>query len=319
MALKLTMTCALYDRSQPLIDGRVKPRDIDLTIHVNSDDRSRQRDAREGKFDVAEFFTGIYIADLEQKMLGFTAIPIFVKRMFRHSYVYVNKRGPGIGSPKDLNGKRVGVQTWFTTTALWARGILEEEYGVDLKSITWVANWHEKLGQWQAPPWLKLEIAPQGAKLHDLLIAGQIDAGITTETWAPFGHPDIDFLLPNYAEEERSYFKKTGFFPIQHTLLIKTEVLEKHPWVAMSLFDAWQDSKLECYRWLERQRVHMTGLWFRALWEEERGIAGPDPYPWGFKKSHAEVDKMLGYALRQGLVSRRFKPEDMFHPSTLDT
>jgi 4,5-dihydroxyphthalate decarboxylase len=318
MALNLSMTCALYDRSQPLIDGRVKPRDIDLTIEVNSDDRSRQRDARAGKFDVAEFFTGIYMADLEQRVLGFTAIPIFVKRMFRHSYIYVNKRA-GIRTPKDLNGKRIGLQTWFTTTALWARGILDEEYGVDLHSITWVANWHEQLGRWQAPPWLKLEIAPQGIKLHDLLIEGKIDAGITTETWAPFGHPDIEFLLPNYADEERFYFKKTGFFPIQHTLLIKTSVLEKYPWVAMSMFDAWQASKQECYRWLERQRVHMTGLWFRSLWEEERAVAGTDPYLWGFKRSRAEVNKMLEYAQQQGLVSRRFTPEEMFHPSTLDT
>jgi 4,5-dihydroxyphthalate decarboxylase len=145
MAVKLSMTCALYDRSLPLIDGRVKPRDIELDIHVNSDDRSRQRDAREGKFDIAEFFTGIYMGDLEHQTLGLTAIPIFVKRMFRHSYIYVNKRA-GIRTPKDLCGKRVGVQTWFTTTALWARGILADEYGVDLKSITWVVNWAEKIG-----------------------------------------------------------------------------------------------------------------------------------------------------------------------------
>ncbi|MGZ8480807.1 MAG: ABC transporter substrate-binding protein, partial [Candidatus Binatia bacterium] len=91
MALKLTMTCAEYDRSRPLIDGTVKARDIDLAIHVNSDDRSRQRDIRDGKFDIGEFFTGIYLADLEQRTLGLTAVPIFVKRMFRHSYIYINK------------------------------------------------------------------------------------------------------------------------------------------------------------------------------------------------------------------------------------
>ena len=284
MALKLGMTCALYDRSQPLVDGRIKPRDIDLDIRVNSDDRSRQRDAREGKFDIAEFFTGIYMADLEYKTLGLTAIPIFVKRMFRHSYIYVNKHA-AIRSPKDLEGKRIGVQTWFTTTALWARGILEDEYGVDLRSIHWVANWAEKIGDWQPPSWLKLEIAPQGAKLHDLLITGKIDAGITTETWAPFGHPDIDFLLPNYAAEERAYFKKTGFFPIQHTLVIKNAVLEKYPWVALSMFDAWQESKQECYRWLDRQRVHQTGLWYRSLWEEERAIAGGGSVCVGIQKN----------------------------------
>jgi 4,5-dihydroxyphthalate decarboxylase len=126
-------------------------------------------------------------------------------------------------------------------------------------------------------------------------------------------------LISNYAQEERAYFRKTGFFPIQHTLVIKNAVLEKFPWVAMSLFDAWQESKQECYHWLGRQRVHMTGLWYRSLWEEERAIAGPDPYLWGFKKTRAEVDKMLEYSLRQGLVTRKFEPEDMFHPSTLET
>jgi 4,5-dihydroxyphthalate decarboxylase len=312
------MTCALYDRSQPLIDGRIKAQDIDLEVHVNSDDRSRQRAAREGEFDAAEFFTGIYLADQEQKTLGLTAIPVFVKRMFRHSYIYVNRRA-GIRKPADLNGRRVGLQTWFTTTALWARGILEEEYGVDLKSIIWVANWAERLGDWQPPFWLKLEIAPSGAKLQQLLLAGELDAAITTETWAPFGHPDIDFLLPNYAQEERNYFSRTGFFPIQHTLVVKTALLEKYPWVAMSLFDAWQEAKNECYRWLERQRVHMTGLWYRSLWEEERALAGADPYFWGFRKNRAELDKMLEYSFRQGLVSRKCSPEDIFHPSTLGT
>lgn len=318
MALKLTMTCGLYDRSQPLIDGRVRPKDIDLEIHVNSNDRSRQRQARDGKFDIAEFFTGIYIADLEYKSLGLTAIPIFVKRMFRHSYIYVNRR-LGIRSPRDLNGRRVGIQTWFTTTALWARGILEEEYGVDLQTVTWVAERAESIGHWQPPPWLKLEIAPEGTKLHDLIVAGSIDAGITTETWAPGGHRDIDFLFPQYAEEERKYFKKTGIFPIQHTLVIKTSVLEKHPWVAMSLFNALEEAKRECYRWLERQRVHLTSLWFRSLWEEERAIAGLDIYPWGFKKSRAEVAKMLEYSYRQGLTTKKFAPEEMFHPTTLNT
>jgi len=292
MALKLTMTCAEYDRSRPLIDGRVKARDIELDIHVNSDDRSRQRDIREGKFDIGEFFTGIYIADLEHKTLGLTAIPIFVKRMFRHSYIYINKKA-AIRTPKDMHGERVGIQTWFTTTALWVRGILADEYGLDLSAITWVANWNEKIGNWQPPPWLKLEIAPQGAKLHELLIAGKIDAGITTETWAPFGHRDVDFLIPNYAQEEREYFRKTGFFPIQHTLMIKNAVLEKNPWVAMSVFDAWQESKQECYRWLDRQRVHMTALWYRSLWEEERAITGPDPYLWGFKNTRARWTRCL--------------------------
>jgi 4,5-dihydroxyphthalate decarboxylase len=318
MALKLRMTCGLYDRTLPLIDGTVKPDGIDLEITVNSDDRSRQRAAREGEFDVAEFFAGIYIADLEYKSLDLTAVPIFVKRMFRHSYIYVNKRS-GIRSASELNGRRIGVQTWLTTTPLWARGILEEDFGVDLGSITWVAQWQASVADWKPPSWTKLEFTPAGVKLYDLLLSGDVDAVITTENWAPFGDPSVDFLFPNYAALEREYFSRTGFFPIHHLLVIRSSVLAKEPWVAMSLFNAWQTSKEHCYKWLERQRAHLTSLWFRALWEEERKLAGPDFYVWGFKKSRAEVDKMLEFAQRQGFTTKRFKPEDMFHPSTLET
>jgi 4,5-dihydroxyphthalate decarboxylase len=317
MALKLTMTCGPYDRAQALINGTVKPEGIDLEITVNGNDPGRQTESRQGKYDAVEFYTGIYIGDLPYRSIGFTAVPIFVKRMFRHSYIYVNKRA-GIRRPSDLNGKRVGIQTWFTTTALWARGILEDEHGVDLKSITWVADRPETIGDWRPPSWLKLEVVPKGVKQSDLLAAGELAAGITTATWAP-GDPAIDFLFPNHPELERDYFKRTGFFPIMHTLLIKNDVLEKNPWVAMSMLNAWQDSKERCYDWLEWQRIHQTSLWYRALWEEERAAAGRDIYPWGFRKTRAEVDKMLEYSHRHGMTPRRFAPEEMFHPSTLET
>jgi 4,5-dihydroxyphthalate decarboxylase len=317
MALRLLMGCGAYDRARALIDGTVKPAGIDLEVYVNPDP-GRHTEINGRSLDAAEFYTGLYIADLPYKSLGYTAIPIFVKRMFRHSYIYINKRS-GIRSPADLNGKRIGIQNWLTTTAVWARGLLEDEYGLDPRSVTWVAERMRAVGEWQPPSWLNMEVIPRGRTQFDLLAAGEIDAGVTTGTWAPNVHPDIDFLFPGYAELERDYFKRTGFFPIMHTLLIKTSVLEENPWVAMSLFNAWEESKRKCYEWLQWQRVHQTSLWYRALWEEEQAIAGPDIYPWGFRKTRAEVDKLLDYCYRQGLTTRKFAPEEMFHPSTLDT
>ena len=317
MSLKLTMSCGPYDRAQALIDGTVKPEGIDLEVYVNKDPgRHTKIDGRE--FDIAEFYSGLYIADLQYKSLGYTAIPIFVKRMLRHSYIYINKHC-GIRSPADLNGKHIGVQNWLTTTAVWARGLLEDEHSVDQKSVSWFTERMRGVGDWKAPAWLKLERIPEGRTQFDLLTAGEIDAGITTGTWAPNVHPDVDFLFPNYAELERDYFKRTGFFPIMHTLLIKTSVLDKDPWVAMSIYNAWQESKRKCYQWLEWQRVHQTSLWYRALWEEEQAAAGPDIYLWGFRKTRPEVDKLLGYCHRQGLTTRKFDPEEMFHPSMLST
>lgn len=312
------MTCGPYDRSQALIDGSVRPRGIELEITVEADDVSRQSRAVVGAFDVAEFFIGAYIADLPYRHLGLTAIPIFVKRMFRHSYVYVNRRA-GIRKPTDLAGKRVGIQNWLTTAALWTRGILSEEYGVDLASIRWVALRPVTAEEWRAPHWLDLEVLPQGADQLQLLASGDLDAAITTEVWAPGVHPEVDFLFPNYAEEERKFYSRTRCFPIMHTLVIKTALLESEPWIARSIFDAWQESKRACYERLEWQRIHMTSMWFRALWEEERALAGPDIYPWGFKSTRHEVDRLLQYAHHQGFTPRRFAAEEMFWPSMLET
>jgi 4,5-dihydroxyphthalate decarboxylase len=318
MALKLSMTCGPYDRARALIDGGVKPDGIELAVTVNDDDVDRQRRSARGEFDACEFFTGTYIADLPVKRLGFTAIPIFVKRMFRHSYIYINKRS-GIRKPSDLNGKRVGLQTWITSAALWAKGMLEDDHGVDLASIKWVAARPAYAPDWKAPPWLKLVVAPAEADQFDLLAKGELDAGITTETWAPNRHPDIDFLFPDYGAREREYFLRTRCFPIMHTLLIRNSVLEQNPWVARSLYDAWEASKRKLYARQEWERIHMTALWYRALWEEERAAAGEDIYPWGLKKTRHELDVMLRYAHRQGVTTRKYEPEDLFWPSMLDT
>jgi 4,5-dihydroxyphthalate decarboxylase len=318
MTLKLSMTCGPYDRARSLIDGRIKPQGITLDITVNDDDVDRQQRAARGEFDICEFFTGTYIADLPFKKLGFTAIPIFVKRMFRHSYIYINKNS-GIRKPSDLNGKRVGVQTWITSAALWAKGMLEEDHGVDLASIEWVAWQPVRIADWKAPNWLKLVIAPKGSDQFDLLAKGDIAAGITTELWAPKRHPDVDFLFSDYGAREREYFRRTRCFPIMHTLLIRNSVLEQHPWVARSLFDAWEASKRKLYEQQQWDRVHMTSLWYHELWEEERAAAGEDIYPWGFTKTRHELEIMLRYAHRQGVTPRKYEPQDLFWPSTLDT
>jgi 4,5-dihydroxyphthalate decarboxylase len=319
MTLKLSMTCGPYDRAAALIDGRVKPDGIDLAITVNDDDVDRQQRAARGDFDVCEFFAGTYIADLPFKKLGFTAIPIYVKRMFRHSYIYINKKS-GIRSAADLNGKRVGVQTWITTAALWAKGLLEDEYAVDLNSITWVAWQGVRIPDWKAPAGLKLVDAPADRSQYDLLASGEIDAAITTEIWAPGLHPDIDFLFPDYPARERDYFKRTRCFPIMHLLLVRNSVLDAHPWVARSLYDAWEASKQKVFTEQENwQRIHQTSLWYRGLWEEERAAAGGDIYPWGFTKCRHELETMLEYAHRQALTPRRYRPEDLFPASMLET
>ena len=211
MALKLTMTCGPYDRARALIDGTVKPEGIDLEVYVNKDPgRHTKIDGKE--FDIAEFYTGLYIADLQYKSLGYTAIPIFVKRMFRHSYIYINKHA-GIRSPADLNGKRIGVQNWLTTTAVWARGLLEDEYGLDQKSVTWFTERMRGVGDWKPPAWLKLERIPEGRTQFDLLAAGEIDAGITTGNLGTQCSPGCRLSVSELCRAGTRLFQAHRFFP----------------------------------------------------------------------------------------------------------
>lgn len=316
--LKLSITCGPYDRARALIEKRVRPQGIELDFTVNAQSPGRSLIGADGPFDIAEFYTGQYMADLAKRDLGYTAIPIFVKRMFRHSYMYISKSS-GIRSPRHLNGCRIGLQNWFTSAALWSRGIMEDEWGLDVASVTWVVKYTQGNESWVPPSWLKLEYAPAGADMFELLADGKIDAAFDTGVWAPNVHPNIDFLFPDYAHLERDYYKRTGIFPIMHTLLIRSELLDREPWIAMSLYDAWCSSKQALYEELEWQRIHMTSLWYRALREEEMAVGGDDFYRWGFGACRFEVDKMLTYAHRYGLTPRKFEPEEMFHGSTLDT
>ena len=317
--LKLSMTCGPYDRARALIDKRVQPKDITLEITVNSKSPGSSTSGPDGPFDIAELYTGQYIGDLPYKRLGYTAIPIFVKRAFRHSSMYINNKS-GIRRPSDLNGKRVGVQHWFTSAGVWARGILEDEWKLDVRSITWVAQGTKGgVEGWTPPDWLKLEMAPAGQKLPNLLNEGVIQGLFATTVCAPGVYPNVDYLFPDHGQVERDYFKRTGMFPIMHTLLVRTDLLEREPWVAMSLFDGWMASKQACYEELKWERIHKTSLWYRALREEELAVAGEDFYRWGFKNGRAEIEKWLAYAFRYGMIPRRFEPEDLFHPSTLGT
>lgn len=316
--LRLSLACGPYDRVQPLIDGRVRPEGVDLEVRLGKNTRRRQQETVDGLHDAAEFYLGAYIADRAHRTLGVTAIPVFIKRMFRHSYVYVNRRG-GIGSPEELAGKRIGIQSWFTTTAIWMKGVLADDYGVDLSSVMWVSEFSETYLGVTAPDWARIEPLGAGESLHALLVDGQVDAVITTRIWAPDGHGDITFLWPDYDRVEREYYMRTGSFPLMHVLVVRDDVLQRHPGVAMRLYDACQEAKRQTYEWLAWQRVHQSSMWFRHLWEEEQAVSGGDPYAWGFAATEHEVDRLLDLCWRQGVTQRRLRPSELFHPSTLAT
>ena len=312
------MLVARYDRNAALLDGRVPIEGVDLDITEVNDDNRRQRLGQSGAYDAWEAYAGRYLMDFEAGRRDFVAIPVFVKRNFRHSSIYVRCDAPRI-SPADLGGRRIGIQHWSTTAAIWAKGILAEDYGLDLHSVTWVQTSPDSFA-WERPLWLRLEEAPPGRDLADMLRDGEIDAAITSVAWVPYEHPDLAFLLPDYREREREYFARTRIFPVMHTLVVRTSLLEAQPSLGGLLFEAWTVAKEACFDRLERERLLGTSMWFAGLLEEERLAVGErDTYPWGLRRSRHEIAKLVDYALDQGIVTVRYEPEALFHPSTWNT
>ncbi len=310
------MLVGRYDRTAALLDGEVSIPGIELEVTADNDDPRRQRAGLSGRYDVWEAYAGRYLLDREAGWRDYVAIPVFPKRTFRHGSMYVRRDG-SVPRPEALHGRRVGVQHWSTTAAIWAKGILTDEHALDLGSIDWVQTSPDER-PWQRPDWLRLGQAPAGADLASLLREGVVDAAITSQAWVPYEHPDLAFLLPDYAVRERAYFRRTSIFPIMHVLLVRAAILDADPSVGPRLFAAWTEAKDRCYERMERERLVTSSMWFQGLLEEERMAVGArDTYPYGFQRSRHEVAKLIGLAVDQGLLPVARPAETYFHPATL--
>jgi 4,5-dihydroxyphthalate decarboxylase len=242
--LRLSLGCWNYDRTRALQDGRVQPDGIDLTYLDMPVEETFFRMLRHQEFDVAELSLSSYTVSLFKEKKNFIAIPVFPSRFFRHSCIYVNANAD-IREPKDLIGKKVGNPEYQMTAPVWIRGILQDEYGVPVDSVTYHTggeeepNRSEKL-KLDLPP--NIRVKPIGAKdtLAAMLRDGSIDAFYTARMPSTYhtGGGRVKRLFENYMEVEQAYYRKTRIFPIMHTVAIKRSVYEKNPWVAMSLYKA---------------------------------------------------------------------------------
>ena len=243
--LPLTFACGLYDRMLRLYTGEVQPRGIDLKFLANDEPRDIfDRMGGKLEFDASEMSSSEFISRFGTGHCPFVAIPVFASRLFRHGFIFFNRKA-GIRSPKDLEGKRVGVPLYTMSAAIWIRGLLQHEYGVDLSKVRWVQGALKQPGAHGSPtvaPLLKqpdIEINRSGHSLSKLLAEGEVDAVISSRPVEAIGtNPDIARLFPNYREVEKDYYRRTRIFPIMHLIVIRRDVHEAHPFVAQSLYDA---------------------------------------------------------------------------------
>src|SRR3981081_1569508 len=306
--MKLKTVTRTQGNNSALKDGTVKPKTFAFDfVEVNPLIDAFRRMVRGLEFDICEMAITTYIcARAHGKRM--TAVPIFLVRAFHHGAILVNTKA-GIKTPKDLEGKRVGVNRGYTvTTGVWARGILQSEYGVDLSKITWVLSGDEHVAEYR-PPANVVPIEP-GQKMADMLASGELAAAIGVET----DSPDVRPLIPDAFEAGVAALRRRGLYPINHTGGIKQELIAAHPGLAADVFDAFAAAK----------RVYLDRLLggtiekpteFDALHQRVLQITG-DPLPYGIAPNREVIEELIGHAVTQGIISKPVTVEALFAPST---
>ena len=315
--LSLTLACSDYDLTHPLLNGSVKPEGIEI-IPLPIIPHERQRRIEFEEFDVAEFSISIYLAT-KNRGLNYTALPVFPLRQFRHSSIYIHKDG-SVGSPKDLKGKRVGLIGYVNSAALWIRGILSREYGVDLSAVSWFTEVEEPR-LWTKPESLRITRLSRGTMAEKALEQGEVDALIYPKLPLAFKKEDwIERLFPNYVALEHDFYRRTKLFPIMHVIVVHNRILEQHSWVAWNLVKAFTQAKHICYAGNESRAFYSSTPWLAALLEDQKELLGSDPFPYGFRENRETLSLLVNMAKEQGILSSaEFPLESLFFPNVVQT
>jgi len=324
--LRLTLACWNYDRTRALLEERVQPDGIDLNYLSLPVEETFFRMLRHKEFDVAEMSLSSYVMSLFHPDRPFIAIPVFPSRFFRHSCIYVHI-GSAIKEPKDLIGKRVGTPEYQMTAAVWIRGILSDEYGVPVKSVVYLTGGEEEPGRseklpLELPPDIRVERIGPEQTLSSMLARGDIDALYTARMPSTFrsGDGTVKRLFDDFATVERDYFRRTGIFPIMHTVVVRRDVYERDRWVAQSLYKALCAAQQETYADLSQTAALKTMLpWLAAHVEETRRDMGEDFWPYGIERNRSTLATFLRYSHEQALAKQVLQPEQLFAPEALES
>ena len=316
--LRLSLACGPYDRTQAIIDGIIRPEGIELNYVPLQPAEIFWRQLQYNEFDACEMSLSNYVMLLSRPNPPCIAIPVFPSRVFRHGYFFINTDA-GIKGPEDLAGKRGGVPEYSMTAAVYMRGLLQHEYGITPDQVEWLQGREDRI-EINLPDNVTVNQAPKGTELGDLLERGEIDFMTTANNPLSFrrGSPKVARLFPNYVDLEKDHYKRTGIYPIMHTVVIRREIYDRDPWIALSLYKAFCAAKDRCYAMLkEAGSPKVSVAWMQPMLEEEQEIFGPDWYAYGLDANRPTIEALLQYEHEHGLTDRRLQPEELFAPSTL--
>ena len=307
--LALKTAIGNYGNTKALKDGTVAIPGITFDfVEISPIYKAFRSMVQQLTFDVSEmaFTTYMLARDFHKQ---FTALPIVLVRIFHHGTIMCNIKS-GIRKPKDLEGKRVGVRAYAQTGPTWSRGILRSEYGVDLNKVAWVTFEGSHVDEFQDPD-ITVR-APEGKGLNDMLIAGEIDAAISPQKIVA---PEVKPLFADASDAEANWFKKTGIYPINHIVVVKSELAASHPWVLRKLFDAFKTAK-EIY--LHRLSTNGPASADDELKLRLMGIVGKDLFPCGVRPNRKAMEAMARFAFDQKMLPRLYRVEDLFDPAVMD-
>jgi 4,5-dihydroxyphthalate decarboxylase len=322
--LRLTLALSHYDRHIPFLDGSVQAEGVDLQVLAvgqsnplkHGQDR-HERMLQKAEFDICELSLSSYLI-AKSRGMPFTAIPVYPRRLFSLSQMWVNA-DVGINSPEDLIGKKVGLSTFQTTLSVLAKGDLQVEYGVPWRKLDWYMSKDEAVPI-KPIDGVRMQILKPGQKIGAMLEQGEIDALMVPHPpkEALRGSRNIRRLFADPKAEETKYFRKNGYYPIMHVVAFKDLVLAQNPWLARSVMEVFDKAKAACVEYYDDPNWSRF-VWGRHLFEEERIAFGEDPWPHGVKKNRANLERFIGYSLDQGLMEKKLEVEELFAPNTLDT
>ena len=317
--LKLKLACWDYDRTRPLIDGRVKPDGIDLEIEILRPRQAFQRMLDNKEFHVSELSLASYTALKGRGDCPFVAVPVALSKIFRHSCIYV-RTGAGINKPEDLRGKRVGTSQWSSTGLVFMRGMLQHDFGLEARDMHWFMG---GLNSFVEPPLIPLDL-PEDIRLdflsgrqtlEKMFEAGELDALLSLYIPNLFleGRPNIARLFPNFREIEQDYYCRTRIFPIMHTVVLREDVYRAHPWAARSIYRAFVAARdLAVDGLYDTDALRLALPWLIDHVEEAWRIFGKDFWAYGLEPNRPTFEAVGRYVHEQGLAPRVVSADELF-------
>lgn len=323
--LRLSVAMGDYDRTRALLDGRVQIDGVDPVYMTLYPEEMFFRAMRSQDFDICELSFSSYMVKTAQNTCPYVAVPVFLSRAFRHTSIYVRK--DRVHKPEDLKGRRIGLPEYQLSAHVWARAILQDDHGVHPEDVTWLRGGIETPGRpekiaLKLPAGVRLENAPEGTTISELLDRGEIDGFMAPRppSAQALSNPAVGWLFDDPTAAAKDYFKRTGIFPIMHVVGVRKTLCDAHPWLPMAVFKAFNQAKGAALEALsDTSATKVTLPFVEEQLKAARETMGQDFWSYGVAANRATLDAFLRHHHAQGLSQKRMQIEEIFHPATYET